>query len=1164
MCLRLIILNTKNEIGRQSGARTARIDAQLHAKSVAVVGIQEARTKQGRYRSEHYHIFAAGHHGPNPVCLGCELWIHQTLPLATLSDGTKLSFRDFRITTQWADPRRLFVLLENCELKLSLVVLHAPCLSKNKGDGNRPIDVLASWWKETAKLYRTHAAYDLVWTFIDANAPINQEFSPFVGTTNPEALNQQGRLFGNFLIDLEFFVPSTFDHFHSGPGHTWTHTNGAKYRRDYILVSRRVHDIVAATSVFSDFDKSFCHDDHLPLCMQLRGMLKQRVATAEHETWDEQAFLCPDKVQAFRKALATLPIPVWDISVETHAAWYEKQLLQLGKQFFCQKKSSRRRPQLSKATLEAIAMKRHLLDRARHWNLTHTAEFKEQIVPLEKHIRKAVRQDIGVFFDQLLVQLQDSDSLGDLRTVFKTLRRLGGKSRKTTGSLRPLPMLKKADGSLTATFSERQEVWMEQFAAIEAGHSITTTELAANDILNACQCLDLQEPASFPSAWDIQQCLRKLKRGRAPGPNELPPALLKAGGEVFARQFLTLVTKCAAHSHEPLSWKGGRLFPLHKGKMHPSEPSGYRSIFVSDFTAKVYHMTLRRPIEKAWTQSLHSLQLGGRKGQGTDMAHHMLQTFWHWTSTNRTPAAIVFFDVRAAFYSVLRQALFPGDGDTATLAQALTSIGISPETAAQTAESVDKDFALQGVTPHMLAILKDAMTNTHFFIDGIHEPCRTRRGTRPGDPIGDILFNTIMSCLLKDVKQSMAKSSDLVWYGHSAACTDFLSPDDMPAVGYFDVSFVDDCAFGIHGRSIQQVEQGIKDVVESVIAAANKRGLCINFDQGKTEVLWNLVGKGSKDKKAALAAADSMLCWQSSEGHIALRVAFAYKHLGTWLQVGNVHGKEIQQRSSMARSTWGALARPFYNKPYVSLPTKTKVFQSTALSQFMYNAHVWTGVTSKEWDKWHNALRKPFCLMVKGKLRGTNPLLMEMDAVSALAGVLPPKHALQVARLRYIKRLTQTCPKALWNLLMADATNANSWVAGCAEAFRWFRTHYDVQFAPRSDDLEAWLPLIALDTSWKGRLKRAAHSCLQYCTAIAERQVFLHRFTRVFEAHGGVLPVASQPIQEKWQCDLCNRCFPSKRGLASHAARTHGYKRIERFYATHATCDACGKFCIPC
>lgn len=64
----------------------------------------------------------------------------------------------------------------------------------------------------------------------------------------------------------------------------------------------------------------------------------------------------------------------------------------------------------------------------------------------------------------------------------------------------------------------------------------------------------------------------------------------------------------------------------------------------------------------------------------------------------------------------------------------------------------------------------------------------------------------------------------------------------------------------------------------------------------------------------------------------------------------------------------------------------------------------------------------------------------------------------------------------------------------------------------------------------------------------------------VFQTNGGVLPVDSQPVQSKWQCDLCQRCFPSKRGLASHAARAHGYKRIERYYAVHATCDACGKY----
>ena len=71
--------------------------------------------------------------------------------------------------------------------------------------------------------------------------------------------------------------------------------------------------------------------------------------------------------------------------------------------------------------------------------------------------------------------------------------------------------------------------------------------------------------------------------------------------------------------------------------------------------------------------------------------------------------------MRAAFYSVIREALFPGDGDLAKLQTVLTALGIQDHIAETIAESVDHDFALQGVTQHMLAILKDVMVNTHFF-----------------------------------------------------------------------------------------------------------------------------------------------------------------------------------------------------------------------------------------------------------------------------------------------------------------------------------------------------------------------------------------------------------------------------------------------------------------
>ena len=319
----------------------------------------------------------------------------------------------------------------------------------------------------------------------------------------------------------------------------------------------------------------------------------------------------------------------------------------------------------------------------------------------------------------------------------------------------------------------------------------------------------------------------------------------------------------------------------------------------------------------------------------------------------------------------------------------------------------------------MLAILKDAMLNTHFFVEGIPQPCRTRRGTRPGDPIGDILFNMVMSCLLRDAKSEFQQRASMPWYGGHGLCTDYTATHPIPSSGCFDISFVDDCAFGIHGKSISQVEEGIKALIEAMTAASKRRGLTINFEQGKTKVLFNVVGKGSKEKKAQFADDHSQMQWHTSDGSFSVRLTHAYRHLGTWLQSGNNHGKEIQQRSSLARSAWGVLARAFYNKPYVSLQAKTKVFQSTALSQFMYNAHVWTGVAQKEWDKWHNALRKPCCLMIRSKLRGANPLHLDMDAVSALAGLLPPKHALQAARLRYLKRITTACPQILWDLLMA-------------------------------------------------------------------------------------------------------------------------------------------------
>ena len=92
-------------------------------------------------------------------------------------------------------------------------------------------------------------------------------------------------------------------------------------------------------------------------------------------------FLCPDRIAAFRQALATLPIPTWQMDVADHKNWYQRQLYQLGVQFF----AKRTRPRLNRDTLDAIAFKRHLLDCARHWGFAQSPEFKDIIKPIEKN-----------------------------------------------------------------------------------------------------------------------------------------------------------------------------------------------------------------------------------------------------------------------------------------------------------------------------------------------------------------------------------------------------------------------------------------------------------------------------------------------------------------------------------------------------------------------------------------------------------------------------------------------------------------------------------------------------------------------------------------------------------------------------------------------------------
>ena len=150
------------------------------------------------------------------------------------------------------------------------------------------------------------------------------------------------------------------------------------------------------------------------------------------------------------------------------------------------------------------------------------AEFKVELRAIEKEVKARVHADLQIFYDQLLVELQNAGELHDLKVVHRILARFGSKKAKAVTKFKPLPALRKPDGTLATSFTDQQLIWMKQFSEIEAGTQIHWQELQRLDRPGLGPPIDVQAQQHFPSPWTLQCMMEKTQAGQ--GPRAQPPA----------------------------------------------------------------------------------------------------------------------------------------------------------------------------------------------------------------------------------------------------------------------------------------------------------------------------------------------------------------------------------------------------------------------------------------------------------------------------------------------------------------------------------------------------------------------------------------------------------------------------------------------------------------
>ena len=234
------------------------------------------------------------------------------------------------------------------------------------------------------------------------------------------------------------------------------------------------------------------------------------------------------------------------------------------------------------------------------------------------------------------------------------------------------------------------------------------------------------------------------------------------------------------------------------------------------------------------------LQLGGKLHLSTDLACHLLRTFWDVQKIRKKCAAVIFVDLVSAFYTTLRELVMHFDRSDEQIASMMKTLGLPSDVMADLAANLAGPTAFEdaGVDDHLQALLAECHNSTWFAIDGLSNITCTKRGTRAGDILADAIFGFAAARVLKQITEKLAKA-DIYDYFDWNGATSVLEADSPPIqqVRLEQVTWIDDIMLPFSAASLEALIDKTKIVAQIFVDSMMEHGLKVNLKETKTEAI---------------------------------------------------------------------------------------------------------------------------------------------------------------------------------------------------------------------------------------------------------------------------------------------------------------------------------------
>ena len=112
----------------------------------------------------------------------------------------------------------------------------------------------------------------------------------------------------------------------------------------------------------------------------------------------------------------------------------------------------------------------------------------------------------------------------------------------------------------------------------------------------------------------------------------------------------------------------------------------------------------------------------------------------------------------------------------------MARVGVNEDEMEKLITQAAGEEAVEGLTAHKQMLLVDIFKATYFQVDGLNEVAMTTKGTRPGDPVGDILFNMLMTAMPDEVTDYIRQRVNAVWQGAAELVRNLHQPCQVPHI----------------------------------------------------------------------------------------------------------------------------------------------------------------------------------------------------------------------------------------------------------------------------------------------------------------------------------------------------------------------------------------------